>query len=68
MGFGIWYSEFGLRFGIVCWNPEFGLRFSDVSGVIMALQYYLPSLQVSRSLRREDTDFTGRIFIAQGGY
>ena len=30
------------RFGIDCKNPEFGLRFPEVSGVIMALQYYLP--------------------------
>ena len=43
----IWHLVFGignlvLRFGIDCWNPEFGLRFSELSGVFMSLQYYLP--------------------------
>ena len=42
-----WDDAFGIRnlvsiFGIDCWNPEFGLSFSQVSGVILALQYHLP--------------------------
>ena len=76
--YGIRYlvSEFGLRFGIVCWNPEFGLSFWEVSGVIMALQYYgqyyLSPVHCARRIlisqggywyRREDTDSAGRILI-----
>ena len=52
--FGIWFFESGIPFEV------FGMFLSNLS---MVLQYF-----ISRSLRREDIDSTGRILIAQGGY
>ena len=63
----LWHLVFGirnlvLRFGIDCWKPEFGLRFSEVSGVILALQHYLPFMaQGGHWFHREDIDSAGRI-------
>ena len=55
---GTWFWDLELIVGI--WNSVWGFR--------KCLESLWHCNSTSRSLRREDIDFTGRMLIAQGGY
>ena len=63
----LWDLVFGIR--NLVWDLEVfvGIR-NSVWGFRKCLESLWHYNTISRSLRREDTDFTGRVLIAQGGY